>query len=186
MKKHKLLLWNISILVLLTLIYTGLYILLSLFNLTFTHYITHSFIIIDYLLIMALLIQAIVSLFRIASRAKNKKSTRIICGLGGTITSICMVVALLGTILFSTFRYEPVHVVEKNGKTMIVYVDAYIQKELRYYDYKNIFVRGKQIKILEECKSDGYDPFKNGGSPSIDNATYYDETGSVIQRFTYE
>lgn len=51
-----------------------------------------------------------------------------------------------------------------------------------YYDYKNIFVVGNQKRIEEYYGKGGFDPIKNkfGNKYNVEDITYYDEDGNVI------
>jgi hypothetical protein len=80
------------------------------------------------------------------------------------------------------FTHNPEHVVEKDGETMVAYVDSFLQVEVRYYDYINAIVRGNQRKIYEDYGNGGYDPFERDVMPEARRSIYYDDDGNVIEQ----
>lgn len=181
MKKHKLLLWNIIILASFAVVYSITSIILSSLKLAFTHYVTYSIVVICYVFLVSSIVQIIILLFKLVFKKGNKAFIRIVSGISSSIITVIFVTILMYTPMTAAFLYKPAHIVQKEGKTMEIYVDAYMQKELYYYDYKNFFIRGNQVKIYEDCGSGGSDPFKNGGIPYVYRSIYYDDNGKIIR-----
>lgn len=184
MKKHKLLIANILILIVIIFSYKLTEFILELNNLAFTHYVFYPFIVVCFILSVITVIQVIIALYKTASRKEAKKFARFISGLVGVIVILSFIVTLFyAPILMAMRYYKPAHIVEKNGEKMVAYVDGFVQVTISYYDYKNVFVRGKQLKIYEDCGNGSYDPFENGTIPYVHRATYYDDNGKVIKRY---
>ena len=85
-------------------------------------------------------------------------------------------------LFFGAFAYTPEHVVEKDGKKYIAYVNGFLRTYVYYYDYKNIFVTGNQKRIEEYYGKGGFDPIENeyGYEYNVERTTYYDEDGKII------
>ncbi len=161
MKKEKI--FNINCISLVSLV--SIYMLLECIilrsnNLAFMNNVVYTFISILAILIVLILIQL---------------------GIGavGVIISM-MILFIFGSLVFA-FTYKPEHIIEKDGKQMVAYVDSFLDVHIYYYDYINPVVRGSQLKIYEDYGSGGYDPFNREEMPTIKGYTYYDENGKVIK-----
>lgn len=161
MKKKKLFTINCISLVSLLPIYMLLeYIILRLNNLAFMNIVVYIFISIFAILIVLILIQL---------------GMRTI----GVIISM-MILFIFGFIVFA-FTYKPEHIMDKDGKQMVAYVDSFLDVNIYYYDYINSVVRGSQLRIYENYGSGGYDPFNREEMPTVKQYIYYDENGKVIK-----
>lgn len=160
MERKKMLTINCISLFSLILIYVISGFILGMNNLAFMHILDYIFIAICGILIMLMLIQSGIS------------------AAGGVITMI--ILCIFGFLGF-TFTYEPEHVIEKDGKLMVAYVDSFLDVNVNYYDYKNQFLRGSQLRIYESYGSGGYDPFERDKMPPVKQYIYYDENGEVIK-----
>ena len=78
----------------------------------------------------------------------------------------------------------PEHIVRKDGKKYVAYVNGFLRTYVYYYDYKNIFVVGNQKRIEEDYGKGGFDPIENkfGNKYDVEMTTYYDEDGNVVSR----
>lgn len=83
-----------------------------------------------------------------------------------------MVLYLFGCIISYAFT-DVEHIIEKDGKKMVAYVDSFLQVEVKYYDYINSFIRGDKIRIYEDYRSGGYDPFEKDEILIPIHFTYY-------------
>lgn len=78
----------------------------------------------------------------------------------------------------------PEHIVRKDEKKYVAYVNGFLRTYVYYYDYKNIFVVGNQKRIEEDYGKGGFDPIENkfGNKYDVEMTTYYDEDGNVVSR----
>ena len=136
------------------------------------------FIFIFAILIFSILIQIINILYNIAKKRTLKLPIRIIVGVVIVVSIIFLF--LYGLMVFAV-TYEPEHIIERDGKRMVAYVDSFFDVNVYIYDYINPFVRGKQLRIYENYGSGGYDPFNGGEMPTVKQYIYYDENGKVIK-----
>lgn len=82
----------------------------------------------------------------------------------------------IGQVIFSILAYKPEHVVYKNDEKYVAYVIAFHMTEVKYYEYKNIFVSGSKVKIIEYYGKGGFDPLdsKNGYVHNVESVDYYE------------
>lgn len=66
----------------------------------------------------------------------------------GIIFVISLVIIGPFVYIFSILAYKPEHVVYKNKEKYVAYVIAFHMTEVKYYEYKNIFVSGSKVKLL--------------------------------------
>lgn len=57
-------------------------------------------------------------------------------------------------------RYEPEHVVERNGIRMVACVNSFLDTSVNYYEDKNILFHGSKSLGYEYYGSGCFDPFK--------------------------
>lgn len=174
MKRKKLITIKCTILIALIIIYKLLDYILRINNLAFMNSVIYIFSGICCVLIFLIMIQAIVGLYHIV---KNKMLKLFI----GAISSVFILVLLYSTFLIFAFTYEPEHIVEKDDKKMVAYVNSFLQVQVNYYDYINQVVRGNKLKIYEDYGNGGYDPFEQREMPSVNRYIYYDDNGKVIK-----
>ena len=152
-------------------IFITLFFILKVFNLMFREWIY----ILSAVIIALGLIVGIVQLI-LKLKKRNLK-------IGLIITSVIILI-LLTPMMYLTFAfgYAPEHVVNKDGKKYVAYVNSFLGTYVHYYDYKNIFVVGNKLKIKEYYGNGGYDPIKNkyGYKYEVLTTTYYDENGNII------
>jgi hypothetical protein len=147
-----------------------LYIILSFFKLMFREWVY----IISAILIMVGLIIGIIQLFM----KIRKKVLRI------SLIAVFIILLLLSSpILYlgAVFGYKPEHIVEKDEKKYVAYVNGFLRTYVYYYDYKNFIVVGNQKRIEEYYGKGGFDPIENqyGYDYNVESTTYYDENGNV-------
>lgn len=153
-------------------IFVALYFILSLFKLMFREWV----VIVSAIIIIVGFVIGMIQLF-----LKSKKKVVI-----GVLISIFIVLFLLSTpiiYLFVAFSYKPEHIVVKDEKKYVAYVNGFLRTYVNYYDYINIFVTGSQKRIEEYYGRGGFDPIKNkeGYKYNIEKTTYYDKNGNVIK-----
>ncbi|WP_238861096.1 hypothetical protein [Clostridium sp. YIM B02569] len=136
------------------------YIILRLINLAFMNNVVYIFVSIFTILIMLILIKS---------------------GIGNVAAFISIIILFAFGFLVFVFTYKPEHIIEKDGKQMVAYVDSFLDVHIYYYDYINPVVRGSQLKIYESYGSGGYDPFNREEMPVVKQYIYYDEDGKVIK-----
>jgi hypothetical protein len=63
-----------------------------------------------------------------------------------------------------------------NDEKYVAYVIAFHMTEVKYYEYKNIFVSGSKVKIIEYYGKGGFDPLdsKNGYVHNVESVDYYE------------
>ena len=91
---------------------------------------------------------------------------------------------LMGTMYFgmfvSTFRYEPEHIVERNGIRMVASVNSFLQKMVYYYEYKNLLFHGTEQIGWEDYGNGSGDPLERGEEP---NRWYFEDLdGNMIEK----
>lgn len=79
------------------------------------------------------------------------------------------ILLIIGTMYFgmfiSAFRYEPEHVVERNGIRMVASVNSFLQKMVYYYEYKNFLFHGAKQIGREDYGNGSGDPLERGEEP---------------------
>lgn len=153
------------------LIIVTLYFILSSFKLMFREWI--------YIVSAVIIIGGFVAgIIQLLLKIKEKVLRNVLIG-------IVIILLLLSTpIIFflGAFSYMPEHIVEKDGKKYIAYVNGFLRTYVYYYDYKNIFVVGNQKRIEEYYGKGGFDPIENkfGNKYNVEITTYYDEEGNIV------
>ena len=181
MKRKRLFTNKYTILVILIVIYKLLKYILKINNLAFTNITFYTFIVILIVLLLSILIQVIKVLYYIIKKKTIKLWIRSISGIGiAIVTTLIIIFVIYGGFVF-VFTYEPEHIVEKDGKKMVARVYSFVQVQVNYYDYINLFVRGNKLKINEDYGNGGYDPFKRDEMPSVRSYIYFDDNGKVIK-----
>jgi hypothetical protein len=82
------------------------------------------------------------------------------------------------------FGLDTEHVVNKNEYKLVAHVgDGFRHTFVNYYDYKNPFVRGKQLRLYESYGDGAFDPIKpkNGYTRDVVRFTWYDDNGNPIR-----
>lgn len=180
MIKSKKLVLSIVILAIFLAFYNLIELILSIHNLTFRHTVFYPFIAIAAVLSLLCIIQIIRILYSIVKNRKFKLFLRVLAGTATVIVSFLLLISLLLAPVYFAVWHHPEHVVEKDGKKMVAYVDSYLQITVYYYDYKNVFIRGKQLKVMVDGGNGGSDPYENGQGPQVYRYTYYDDNGNIL------
>ncbi len=107
--------------------------------------------------------------------------------LRNVLIGIVILLLLLSTpaiFFLGAFSYMPEHIVRKDGKKYVAYVNGFLRTYVYYYDYKNIFVVGNQKRIEEDYGKGGFDPIENkfGNKYDVEMTIYYDKDGNVVSR----
>lgn len=62
---------------------------------------------------------------------------------------VVVILSIPSVLLYVIFSYTPEHIVTKNDVKLVGYVNGFLRTHVNYYDYKNCFVRGKQLRLYE-------------------------------------
>ena len=155
------------------LIIVTLYFILSSFKLMFREWI--------YIVSAVIIIGGFVAgIIQLLSKIKEKVLRNVLIG----IVIILLLLSTPAIFFLGAFSYMPEHIVEKDGKKYIAYVNGFLRTYVYYYDYKNIFVVGNQKRIEEYYGKGGFDPIENkfGNKYYVEMTTYYDKDGNVVSR----
>ena len=155
------------------LIIVTLYFILSSFKLMFREWIY----IVSAVIIIGGLVAGIIQLLL---KIKEKVLRNVLIG----IVIILLLLSTPAIFFLGAFSYMPEHIVRKDGKNYVAYVNGFLRTYVYYYDYKNIFVVGNQKRIEEDYGKGGFDPIENkfGNKYDVETTTYYDENGNVVSR----
>lgn len=155
------------------LIIVTLYFILSSFKLMFREWI--------YIVSAVIIIGGFVAgIIQLLLKIKEKILRNVLIG----IVIILLLLSTPAIFFLGAFSYMPEHIVRKDGKKYVAYVNGFLRTYVSYYDYKNIFVVGNQKRIEEDYGKGGFDPIENkfGNKYDVEMTTYYDEDGNVVSR----
>lgn len=155
------------------LIIVTLYFILSSFKLMFREWI--------YIVSAVIIIGGFVAgIIQLLLKIKEKILRNVLIG----IVIILLLLSTPAIFFLGAFSYMPEHIVRKDGKNYVAYVNGFLRTYVYYYDYKNIFVVGNQKRIEEDYGKGGFDPIENkfGNKYDVEMTTYYDEDGNVVSR----
>lgn len=155
------------------LIIVTLYFILSSFKLMFREWI--------YIVSAVIIIGGFVAgIIQLLLKIKEKILRNVLIG----IVIILLLLSTPAIFFLGAFSYMPEHIVRKDGKKYVAYVNGFLRTYVYYYDYKNIFVVGNQKRIEENYGKGGFDPIENkfGNKYDVEMTTYYDEDGNVVSR----
>ena len=155
------------------LIIVTLYFILSSFKLMFREWI--------YIVSAVIIIGGFVAgIIQLLLKIKKKILRNVLIG----IVIILLLLSTPAIFFLGAFSYMPEHIVRKDGKKYVAYVNGFLRTYVSYYDYKNIFVVGNQKRIEEDYGKGGFDPIENkfGNKYDVEMTTYYDEYGNVVSR----
>ena len=159
--------------ILYTLIMVAVYFILSFFKLMFREWI--------YIVSAIIIIGGFVAgIIQLVLKIKENVLRNVLIGI-----VIILLLLLTPAIFFlGAFSYTPEHIVRKDGKNYVAYVNGFLRTYVSYYDYKNIFVVGNQKRIEEDYGKGGFDPIENkfGNKYDVEMTTYYDKDGNVVSR----
>lgn len=155
------------------LIIVTLYFILSSFKLMFREWI---YIVSDVIIIGGF----VAGIIQLLLKIKKKILRNVLIG----IVIILLLLSTPAIFFLGAFSYMPEHIVRKDGKKYVAYVNGFLRTYVYYYDYKNIFVVGNQKRIEEDYGKGGFDPIENkfGNKYDVEMTTYYDEDGNVVSR----
>ena len=156
-----------------TLIIVTLYFILSSFKLLFREWI--------YIVSAIIIIGGFVAgIIQLVLKIKENVLRNVLIG----IVIILLLLSTPAIFFLGAFSYTPEHIVRKDGKNYVAYVNGFLRTYVSYYDYKNIFVVGNQKRIEEDYGKGGFDPIENkfGNKYDVETTTYYDENGNVVSR----
>ena len=155
------------------LIIVTLYFILSSFKLMFREWI--------YIVSAVIIIGGFVAgIIQLLLKIKEKILRNVLIG----IVIILLLLSTPAIFFLGAFSYMPEHIVRKDGKKYVAYVNGFLRTYVYYYDYKNIFVVGNQKRIEEDYGKGGFDPIEDkfGNKYDVETTTYYDENGNVVSR----
>lgn len=156
-----------------TLIIVALYFILSSFKLMFREWI--------YIVSAVIIIGGFVAgIIQLLLKIKEKVLRNVLIG----IVIILLLLSTTAIFFLGAFSYMPEHIVRKDGKKYVAYVNGFLRTYVYYYDYKNIFVVGNQKRIEEDYGKGGFDPIEDkfGNKYDVETTTYYDENENVVSR----
>ena len=156
-----------------TLIIVTLYFILSSFKLMFREWI--------YIVSAIIIIGGFVAgIIQLVLKIKENVLRNVLIG----IVIILLLLSTPAIFFLGAFSYTPEHIVRKDGKNYVAYVNGFLRTYVSYYDYKNIFVVGNQKRIEEDYGKGGFDPIENkfGNKYDVEMTTYYDKDGNVVSR----
>lgn len=156
-----------------TLIIVTLYFILSSFKLMFREWI--------YIVSAIIIIGGFVAgIIQLVLKIKENVLRNVLIG----IVIILLLLSTPAIFFLGAFSYMPEHIVRKDGKKYVAYVNGFLRTYVYYYDYKNIFVVGNQKRIEEDYGKGGFDPIEDkfGNKYDVETTTYYDENGNVVSR----
>lgn len=156
-----------------TLIIVTLYFILSSFKLMFREWI--------YIVSAVIIIGGFVTgIIQLLLKIKEKVLRNVLIG----IVILLLLLSTPAIFFLGAFSYMPEHIVRKDGKKYVAYVNGFLRTYVYYYDYKNIFVVGNQKRIEEDYGKGGFDPIENkfGNKYDVEMTTYYDKDGNVVSR----
>lgn len=179
MKRAKQLRINLAVLVTLVAAYQLAVWVLNQFHLTFMNLVRYPVIAVTGVLFFVFALRTILWLGSMAKEKQRRGVFRFLLGAGSVLLALLLAVMMLYAPMVFAFWHQPEHVVEKDGKKMVAYVNSFLHITINYYDYENIFVRGSRLKLLVDAGKGGYDPFANGGEPDVHRYMYFDDDGNV-------
>ncbi|MCH3972901.1 MAG: hypothetical protein LKE53_09120 [Oscillospiraceae bacterium] len=164
--------WIVIIGVLVASLFYFLHCLLNVFNLEFRQWIT-------YLVIFISSILLIWGIFQLIFKIK-KRTIKVILT---TLSIIGLLILSPYIIFFAAFSYLPEHIVTRDNTKLVAYVNGFMHTNVKYYDYKNILVRGSRLRLYEDYGSGGFDPIQNsqGIIYNVKSYTWYDNDGNPIK-----
>ncbi len=176
LKKHKFFFIPLIVLCGLLLFYFGINAVLVYFNLQLTNYVVYAVFSGCAISIICMFLYGIVLFLK-------KAHINGLYRIGSILLSCLLCVFLFSLIIMIAFGYKPIHVVERNGQKYIANVTiALSTRYIEYYDYKNIFISGKKVKIEEDFSDGSEDPLAAGSSDDdLVNVYYYDDSGHLIE-----
>lgn len=149
------------------------YFILKLFHLMFREWI--------YILSAILITFGCISgLMQLSSKIEKESLKEL---LTGSLIITSTLILSIGQFIF-VFTYMPEHIVEKDGKKMVAYVNGFFRTYVYYYDYKNAFIVGNQKRIEEDYGDGGFDPIQNksGYEYHPETTTYFDNKGNIKKK----
>ena len=154
-------------------IFMMIHFFLKLFSIRFRQWVYYT--------IAALVIIGIVIGF-IQMANKNSKKVKIVLSITGVCVTIFITLFWEFILLALVFSYTPEHIVTKDGKKYVAYVNSFLRVNVSYYDYINSFLVGDKEKIYEDYGKGGYDPFdgKHNDREPV-QYYYYDKNGKVLK-----
>lgn len=155
-------------------VFVIIHFLLKIFNIQFRQWVYYCIMVLTLIGTLAGIIQIV--------RKKNKK-IKIIFLTIGLIISILIIIFWKVILLIIAFLYSPEHVVIKDDKKYLGYVNSFLKVDVYYYDYINFFLIGNKLKLHEYYGSGGYDPLDGTHNNKPLQYYYYDEQGNITNTF---
>lgn len=146
--------------------------LLNVFNLEFRQWII-------YLVIFTSSVLLIWGVFQLIFKINRRPIKAILT----TLSIIGLLILSPYVILCAGFSHFPEHVVTKNDRQLVAYVNGFMHTNVEYYDYKNPLVRDIRLRLYEDYGSGGFDPIQNpqGIVYPVKSFTWYDDDGNPIK-----
>ncbi len=157
-------------------LYFGLNAILGLFDLKFARYVTYAVCIVGTVWALLLLLYAVGWFYATAIETDKYPLKRFVCAALGVLLSLLWIAVLGSGFIFAVFGVHPTHIVERDGKKYVAEVTIFLgTRYVDYFDYKNIFVCGKEEKISETYSDGSEDPLEEDNpQESLQDAYYAD------------
>ena len=164
--------WLIILPIIISILFFSFKLILNLLSLEYRQWIIFIYGIVFVVSIILGIIQLIIKI--------PSKPNKIIIGIVLLVVIILSIPSILFCVVFS---YTPEHVVTKNDVKLVGYVNGFLRTQVKYYDYKNYFVRGEQLRLYEDYGRGGFDPLenKNGCTYTIEDYIWYDDLGNPME-----
>lgn len=146
--------------------------ILNLFNLEYRRWIFYVFVII-------LIVGLILGIVQLIKKIKIR-SLKVLCAI--MFTALLLFSTPYAYIIFGLSIREE-HIVVKNDYKLVAQVDGFKHTRIFYYDYKNLFVQGKQLRLYEYYGRGGFNPIKYPSEDYyVEEFTWYDDNGNPIHK----
>ena len=137
---------NIYCILIWLLIYSMTKIIFKICGLAYRKWLYLIVIIIGIILLLLFLIQSFIKLIIFIKKEKNERRmiAELILIIILSFISINLIKYLFVYCIFEFSEKE--YIIESNNQKMIILVNNFISTNIKYYDYKNVFVRGNNLK----------------------------------------
>lgn len=124
-----------------------------------------------------IILLSIIGIFQILLKLKRYKVVLI-----GLFLIFLIIGGQFAFVIF-VFCYMPEHIVEKNEKKYVAYVNSFFNTSVNYYEYNGPLVMSIYKAFTEDYGEGGFDPIENkyGYDYPIQQTVYYDAKGNILK-----